>query len=311
MKVTLKKEGKGWGPPQRRLPPRAALGRARKIAMVGGGLKSLPFCPWHDPAWEIWAHATARNVCVRPPDVYFDLHPPELFRDPSKKFWDTSYLHWLRQNSVPIYMQDHYEDIPMSMQYPYGTIIHQFRPYFTNHLAWMIALALTEGVTHIGVYGCDYANGSEYENQRGSAEYWCGVAEGWGVNVMIAPECDLLNHPKELYGYESHPDGVRVKSYACLPRGVPNGTEHELAKKPGDTPTALTVLAETAPLLPRVRELLSAEGTPVAPAWHRSGFSPEQIAASVPPEMRDIRAYDEPRLVKRNTAQPAPTRSPS
>jgi len=293
--VKLKKEGPGWGPPRRRLPPVAGIGRGRKIAMIGGGVKSMPFVPWHDPAWELWAHATSRHLCVRPPECYFDLHPPELFRDPSKKFWDTTYLHWLRQNTVPIYMQDHYPDIPMSMAFPYLQILHQFRAYFSNHLAWMIALAITEGVTHIGIYGCDYANGSEYENQRGSAEYWCGFAEGYGVTLMIAPECDLLNHPRELYGYESHPKGVRVKSYSCIPRGVPNGEHHSLApKKKGQEATALTVLADDAPVLPRVRELVGPDGTPMAPAWERSGFPQAAIDASVPKAMQAIRPHDAP-----------------
>ena len=62
----------------------------------------------------------------------------------------------------------------------------------------MIALALTEGVTHLALYGCHYSNDSEYAIQRGCAEYWCGVAEGRGVTVCIPPTCDLLNFPEEL-----------------------------------------------------------------------------------------------------------------
>jgi hypothetical protein len=69
-------------------------------------------------------------------------------------------------------------------------------------------------VTHIGVFGCDYATGSEYGPQRGSAEYWLGVAEGRGVQVCLPPGCDLLNKPHLMYGYQSHPKGIRHKSYS-------------------------------------------------------------------------------------------------
>jgi hypothetical protein len=180
-----------------------------------GGAKTLQHTPWFDPTWELWAHASCRHLCKRDPDVLFDLHPPELWRDPTKKNWDPKYLKWLGTNTVPILMQDVYADVPASLKYPFATIITEFpRGYMANHLAYMIALALVEGVTHIGVFGCDYATGSEYGPQRGSAEYWLGVAEGRGVHVCLPPGCDLLNRPSLLYGYESHPGGKRHPSYS-------------------------------------------------------------------------------------------------
>lgn len=154
-------------------------------------------------------------MCRRDPDLLFDLHPPELWRDPKKKTWDPKYWAWLKTNRVPIMMQNVYEDVPSSIRYPLETIVTEFpRGYMTNHVAYMTALALTEGVTHIGVFGCDYDTGSEYGPQRGCAEYWLGLAEGRGVHVQIPPLCDLLNRPSLMYGYESHPGGVRHASYS-------------------------------------------------------------------------------------------------
>lgn len=199
------------------IPRRAALagvGRLRKIACLGGA-SSLKYTPWTDPTWELWAHASCRHLCKRDPDLLFDMHPPELWRDPKKKTWDPKYLTWLTTNRVPIMMQNVYPDVPGSMKYPFETMITEFpRGYMTNHLAYMVALALMEGVTHLAVFGCDYNTNSEYGPQRGSAEYWLGVAEGRGVQVQIAPLCDLLNKPSLLYGYESHPKGIRHPSYS-------------------------------------------------------------------------------------------------
>ena len=191
----------------------AGLGRVKKVALLGGA-KSLRYAPWHDLTWELWAHMSCRRECEREPDAYFDLHPPDLWRNPEKKFWDKKYLTWLAANRVPIYMQEQYPEAPASLRYPFETMITEFpRGYMTNTLAYMVALALMQGATHIGVFGCHYDAWSEYGPQRGSAEYWLGVAEGRGVHILIPPTCDLLNRPSLLYGYQSHPNGIRDKSY--------------------------------------------------------------------------------------------------
>jgi hypothetical protein len=200
-------------PPEARAPAFAGPGRLRKVACLGGA-KSLRFTPWHDLSWELWSHASCRHLLKRDPDRFFDIHPKALWSDPKKKTWDPKYVKWLKANRVPILMQDRYAEVPASMRYPFETMITEFpRGYMANSLAYMIALALMEGVTHLAIYGCDYHTGSEYGPQRGSAEYWLGVAEGRGVQVLLPPGCDLLNKPSLLYGYESHPNGVRHPSY--------------------------------------------------------------------------------------------------
>ena len=264
-RITIDEKGKGWGTPVMRRPPLAGPGRHRKIALLGGGSKTLPFAPWFDPTWELWAHASCRNQCKRMPDVLFDLHPPELWRDPTKKTWDVFYARWLAQNTVPIYMQQRYPDVPASMHYPFEMIMTQYRPYFTNHVAWMTALALSEGVTHLALYGCHYESDSEYGAQRGCAEYWMGVAEGRGVQVLIPPLCDLLAFPPELYGYESHPAGVRVKSYT---RNL-----EARVKTPTAAPKALTEIDQkTAIGRPPLRTLIGPDNKPVPTDWSHSGL---------------------------------------
>lgn len=213
IRVALPSHPGQWAKPVARRPLLAGLGRNRKIAFLGGA-STITHTPWWDPTWELWAHASCRSKCVREPDVFFDLHPPALWTNPKKKFWDPSYYDWLKQNHVPIYMQEKYPEIPASIKYPFATMITEFPTgYMTNTMAYMMALALMEGVTHIGVFGCNYGADSEYGPQRGCAEYWLGIAEGRGVRVLLPPGCDLLNRPNLLYGYESHPDGKRAAAY--------------------------------------------------------------------------------------------------
>ena len=153
-------------------------------------------------------------------------------------------------------MQQHYPDVPASIKYPLEQVVTEFPwGYMTNTVAYMIALALMEGVTHIGIFGADYVGASEYLAQRGCCEYWLGVAEGRGVHLRFPPGCDLLNRPHLLYGYESHPNGKR---HACY--GVPKGGF--TVPKPGadgkSVPTELTIIPEGGSQqkdIPKLRDL--------------------------------------------------------
>ena len=138
-------------------------------------------------------------------DRYFDLHPRACWTRGGKK--TAAYPRWLARNTVPIYMQEHHPDVPASIKYPRGRILLEFenaRGYFTNHAAWMIALALTEGVSAIGMFGINYGADSEYMTQRGSAEFWLGFAAGRGVRLVLPEQCTLLREPAAQYGYQSH-----------------------------------------------------------------------------------------------------------
>jgi hypothetical protein len=179
-------------------PP--GLGRLRKIALIGTA-NTYPWAPFHDPSWEIWAHNSAIPICPRV-DRIFELHSKFVWS--KKKHWHKDYQKFLRECPVPIYMQRHWPDIPQSIRYPRERVLSEFRRYFSSQAAWMIALALTEGVTHLGFYGIHYEHSSERDWQRQGCEYWMGMAEGRGVQLVIPEACPLLKQPKLLYGYESH-----------------------------------------------------------------------------------------------------------
>ena len=233
---------------QPRRPALAGVGRLRKIALLGGAA-TIRHAPFRDPSWEIWAHASCRHLCPRDADVLFDLHPPELWRDPKKKTWDPKFLEWAKGNRIPIYMQQAYPDVLSSMKYPFETMITEFpRGYMTNTVTYMIALALMEGVTHLGVFGCEYKADSEYGPQRGGCEYWLGIAEGRGVQVVLPPGCDLLNKPSLLYGYESHPKGVLDPSYKF-------GINPLKATKARELPGPHTLIPSDHPNAPPLRDI--------------------------------------------------------
>lgn len=191
-------------PPPMIHSPVVGTGRLRKIAIIGAA-QSVDFAPWYDHSWEIWAHSTVYPLCKRA-DRYFDLHPWE---------WITSkgvpgYVEWLTQTKTPVYMQRKFSSVKSSVRYPKERILSEFRRYFTSQAAWMMALALTEGVTHLGFFGVHYSLDEEHKKQRAGCEYWMGVCEGRGVQLILPPTCPLLRQPSWLYGYESH-DGKQHK----------------------------------------------------------------------------------------------------
>lgn len=195
----------------------SSLRVTRKVAILGAHSASLIDAPWDDPSWELHGHASSRAWFRRELDFYYDLHPPACWSRGGKK--TLHYTKWLASNTVPIYMQRHYPEVPASIEYPKRRILQEFgepRPYFTNHVAWMIALALAEGVTTIGLWGINYGIRTEYQIQRASAEYWIGRAVERGVRVILPAQCTLLREPSLLYGYESHDEttGKRVPQYA-------------------------------------------------------------------------------------------------
>lgn len=190
------------GTPFRRPP----FFKTKKLALLGA-TGNLEYAPWDDPTWTLAAHPCCRPRCLREPDWYFDLHRPECFRTEIKG-WNPQYWTWLKTLQTPIFMQEAWPEIPMAVRYPRERIFAEFRAYFSNHCAYLIALAMTEGVTHLGLFGCQYAGGERHV-QRDSLTYWLGRFEQAGGTLVIPePGNSLLSMP--LYGYASHDDEGRL-----------------------------------------------------------------------------------------------------
>jgi hypothetical protein len=205
----------------------AAPGRLRKVGLLGSHTNSLVYAPWDDPSWELWGHSSARYLYKRQPDLYFDLHRKECWT--RRNNMKAQYPVWLSTNGVPIYMQAKHKEVPASRKYPLENVLMEIPEryrYFTNHVAYMIALALSQGVTHLGLFGINYGHRSEYQTQRGSAEFWLGVAHGRGVHLVLPGSSTLLQEPKGLYGYNSHDENGKLeKEYQFVPAVVTEQTE--------------------------------------------------------------------------------------
>lgn len=108
-----------------------------------------------------------------------------------------SYFQDLAELPQPIYMQQRWDDIPASVEYPFAAVQESVfkgfprglwdtqKDWYNSSPAYMIALALHEGATTIGLYGIDVLDDSEFTLERPCLEYLIGLAVGRGVEVVI------------------------------------------------------------------------------------------------------------------------------
>lgn len=141
-------------------------------------------------------------------DRWFEVHDPDIYRG----VFSDEHRAWLRDCDVPVYMLRRDDSIPSSVAYPVDEVTERgrLRSYFTSSIAYMLALAIHEGVSEIRLLGTNMATGSEYAYQRAACEYWIGVAEARGIKVYLPPSSPLAKGPR--YG--------AVGTSADLVRGI-------------------------------------------------------------------------------------------
>lgn len=168
--------------------------KKNKVAIMGYG-ESWKRAPFDEPDWEIWGLNALYEKIPRW-DRWFEIHKRSVNLDDE----GPEHIWKLAGMTCPIYMQEHFPDIPTSVAYPLGKVIKQFRPYLTSSFSFMAALAIMEGFQEIGIFGVDTAD-EEWGSQRPSLEYFLGYAEGKGIKVTIPHESSLLRAPF-IYGWQ-------------------------------------------------------------------------------------------------------------
>lgn len=168
----------------------------RKVAIVGFTTSNRS-APFDDPGWEKWGlNALYDLLPGRQWQRWFELHKREV----NLADEGMGHLYQLSLMRCSIYMQRCFPDIPTSIEYPLSDVFRMFRSYLTSSFSYMVALAILEGVSEIGVWGVDAAD-EEWGWQRPSLEYLLGYAEGNGIKVTIPGTSSLLRAPF-LYGYQ-------------------------------------------------------------------------------------------------------------
>ena len=117
---------------------------------------------------------------------WFEMHDRSLWERRGPE-----YLELLQTSEVPVYMQQHYDDIPASVAFPVEHVAEVIgADYFNSSIAYMLGLAILEA-QNIEIYGVDNHTDGEWFYERPCNEYLIGIARGRGLNVWIHPDSSL------------------------------------------------------------------------------------------------------------------------
>ncbi len=170
----------------------------RKVAIVGTAPSSVNDAPYDDNSWEIWSLGANANHIKRL-NRWFELHTVDVLA--SANCIDAKREKFLNQIGADLYIGHKSDVFPNATIYPKDDIVGKFGNYFTSSIAWMLALAIYEGVDEIGIWGIDMIGDGEYSHQRSCCEYLLGIAQGNGIKVTIAPQSPLLR-AERMYAFE-------------------------------------------------------------------------------------------------------------
>jgi hypothetical protein len=184
-------------------------GAQKRPLCILGTAGTLGNAPYDIDLYEMWGcgptqvHPECKRI-----DVLFEMHP--------QRYWGSvAVKNRLNDFNGPIYMQDHYDEIPNSVAYPREEVKREF--YLpeamykdtlpvTNTITWMILKAIYDGYTDISLYGVHMAHETEYYSQQPSCSWALGIIHGYmkcgKISRLYIPEESELLKTRFEYGYE-------------------------------------------------------------------------------------------------------------
>ena len=190
----------------------------KKVCIVGFTTHRIEAFKLGDD-WEIWGiNELHRHHDPKLFDRWFEIHPRSDFEPGGNdQPGDLDHLKTLATFPIPVYMHQHWDDMPASVRFPKEEIeaFHNDAGrrggYQTNSISWEVAMALMMGAEEIAVVGVDMANNTEYAQERPCLEYWIGIAEAvTGKRVYLPETSDLLCAVGQ-YGFMDEGNKLRNK----------------------------------------------------------------------------------------------------
>lgn len=180
----------------------------RRVGIVGYA-DGFNNAPWDDETIELWGENRLYEY-LEPSQVdsfarWFEIHDREIL-----EWRSPPHMEWLGKNHpFPIYMQSGHRDLPNSTPYPITPIqlLVSHGSYLAGTFAYMIALAIHLGFPVIELWGVNSMREQSEPREAGrNAEFWLGVAEGRGAEVVVHEPSDLLRTWWQgRYGFDGQP----------------------------------------------------------------------------------------------------------
>src|SRR5574341_1831829 len=184
------------------------------VAIIGGMVKDHEAVLRLGLNWEIWGVNACRYWWSEGDyrgirwSRWFNLHRyahlkrdwlPNLERE----------IRWANEHpDVPYYVLDDWPQV-MPKQHVFPREELQYQPrvdYHAGTFDWLVAYACHLGARSISLHGITLMDSGEPMSARACLEYWCGYAEGRGIEVL-AHDCDLFYQyhvvrSRTVYGYD-------------------------------------------------------------------------------------------------------------
>lgn len=190
-----------------------------RVAIVGGGPSKAEFFTLCNAvegpnsfADEVWAVNTMMRAVRH--DVGWMIDDPDLFGygAPVEPFFA-----WLREHDRPVFCSRADSRFPSLLRYPIKDVVAKLRmDYFEkSSVPYLIAYAIALGVKMLSLWGVDYETDDKLrpegrEAGRSCVEFWCGVAHGKGMRVLVPSTSPLLGRSasdaSRFYGYKVPPE---------------------------------------------------------------------------------------------------------
>ncbi len=191
----------------------------KNIALVAMGQSQLDYhlSRTHSLTFdEVWA-VNAMISVLPEVDRAFILDPMSRFFDTEDAGTMTQVMRkYLPEIKYPIYTCELDERVPAAEEFPLGPLVGDLTcAYLNNTLAYAIAFALWNKVSHLTVFGVDFTyktNMHFAESGKACCEFWLAKCMENNIQVSVAPRSNLLETDvpikEKLYGYHRLEDPV-------------------------------------------------------------------------------------------------------
>lgn len=167
-----------------------------QIAILGSAPSSRMLAPFNDPGWEIWA-CSPMNYELPRVDAWFELHNLDRKLIPGNEPYSDALK---RHDRVYVAYPD--KRLPDAIQFEPVPLVDKYTEYFfTSSIAWMMAFAIQQKPSCIGLWGVDMSAHEEYAYQRPGCQFFIREAAMNGIEVMLPPQSDLAE-PMPVYAYK-------------------------------------------------------------------------------------------------------------
>lgn len=156
-----------------------------KAAIVGGAPSGdMAFTDHWDEIWGLGNQL--QKYANKPFTRLFEIHD-------NLSEHDSRYPQWLVDQKIPLTVSDMFPIKAEGIEvYPKNKANAIFSEGLSSSPAYMMAYAILNKATEIGIFGVDMAvNDHEYFKQRPAMYAWIGYAKGRGIKITIPDESSL------------------------------------------------------------------------------------------------------------------------